>query len=207
MPHFELETSLGATTGQVVAGIDEVGRGPLAGPVVAGAVCFPGGAVPSDLAERLDDSKRLTPSLRELLAREIHAQARTAIGIASVAEIDRLNILEASLLAMTRAAEGLGVALDAILVDGRHIPKLPCPATAVVGGDGISLSIAAASIVAKVHRDELMRAASMDHPGYGWETNAGYGTAAHLEALRSLGVTEMHRRSFRPVREALALNY
>ncbi len=178
-----------------VAGVDEVGRGPLAGPVVAAAVILP---------ERppagLRDSKQLSPAARFRLDREIRATSEVAIALASVAEIDRLNILAATMLAMSRAVAALALPPDAALVDGNRLPELPCPARAIVKGDARCAQIAAASIVAKVARDSLMRALAVAHPGYGWERNAGYGTAAHLAALARLGATPQHRRSFAPVR-------
>lgn len=195
MPDFSLEMALDG----VVAGVDEVGRGPLAGPVVACAVILDRGRLPSVLAEELDDSKKLGKRQREALAAIVQAHAVVGIAQASVAEIDRLNILKATFLAMRRAVEQLGRPIDWALVDGNQKPPLPCPVECVVGGDGRSLSIAAASVVAKVTRDRLMADLARAHPGYGWETNSGYGTAAHLEALRRLGPTSHHRRSFAPV--------
>ncbi len=178
-----------------IAGIDEVGRGPLAGPVVAAAVILR--AVPP---VGLRDSKKLSPAARFRLDRQIRATSDVAIALASVEEIDRLNILEATMLAMRRAVGLLATPPEAALVDGNRLPDLPCPARAIVGGDACCPSIAAASIVAKEARDCLMRALAVAHPGYGWERNAGYGTAAHLEGLARLGATPHHRRSFAPVR-------
>ncbi len=195
MPDFALELELGG----VVAGFDEVGRGPLAGPVMAAAVVFDRTRMPSRLAEELDDSKKLSHRRRVELAEMIWATAHVGVGEASVEEIDRLNILQATFLAMSRALAALGMTVDHALVDGNRPPPLPCPVRCVVGGDGVSLSIAAASVVAKVKRDLLMGQLAALHPGYGWEANAGYGTAAHLEALRRLGPTPHHRRSFAPV--------
>ena len=181
----------------LVAGVDEVGRGPLAGPVVAAAVIL---RVP---VEGLADSKTLTAARREALAEELRASAMIALGAASVAEIDRLNILWASLLAMRRAVLRLALRPELVLVDGDRVPEpLPCAARAVVGGDGTEPAIAAASIVAKVARDRCMRRLALRHAGYGWESNVGYGTAIHLDGLARLGATRHHRRSFRPVREA-----
>lgn len=208
-PDFSLETRLGAARGRVVVGIDEAGRGPWAGPVVAAAVWLEPRALPAALLGRLDDSKRLSRKARESIFRDLMESgpksARASLGEASVAEIDALNILRASLLAMARAVEGLGLVPAAALVDGNKAPELPCPVETVVKGDGRSLSIAAASIVAKVTRDRRMAALARRHPGYGWERNQGYGTAEHRAALARLGVTAEHRRSFRPVREALSL--
>jgi ribonuclease HII len=208
-PDFSLETRLGAERGRVVVGIDEAGRGPWAGPVVAAAVWLEPRALHAALLGRLDDSKRLSRKARESIFRDLMESdpnaARVGLGEASVAEIDALNILRASLLAMARAVDGLGLAPTAALVDGKQAPELPCPVETVVKGDGRSLSIAAASIVAKVTRDRCMAALARRHPGYGWERNQGYGTAEHRAALAQLGVTAEHRRSFRPVREALSL--
>jgi ribonuclease HII len=194
MPDFALEIGLGG----VVAGIDEVGRGPLAGPVMAAAVVLDRQRFPPRLAERLDDSKKLSRRLRDELAELVLTSARVGFGEASVAEIDRLNILQATFLAMSRALAALGP-VDHALVDGNRPPPLPCPVRCVVGGDGLSLSIAAASVVAKVRRDTEMARLAELHPGYGWERNAGYGSAEHMAALTRLGVTEHHRRSFAPV--------
>ncbi|OJX70384.1 ribonuclease HII [Magnetospirillum sp. 64-120] len=195
MPDLSLERSL---TG-IVVGVDEVGRGPLAGPVVAAAVIIDPATLPAELAERLDDSKKLSAAKRQHLDQLVRAHCHFAIAEASVAEIDRLNILKATFLAMQRAVAGLGRAIDHALVDGNRPPPLPCPVTCVVGGDGKSLSIAAASVVAKEYRDRLMRDLDVQFPGYGWAKNAGYGTKAHLEALRRLGPTPHHRISFAPV--------
>jgi ribonuclease HII len=195
--------------GGLVAGIDEAGRGPWAGPVVAAAVILDAADLPDDLTHGLDDSKRLTPARRDVLARALasHAvagHARIGIGAASAAEIDALNVLAATFRAMARAVAALGVVPDLALVDGNRLPALPCPARAVVGGDGRSLSIAAASIVAKVTRDRIMTALGHRYPGFGWETNAGYGTARHQEALASIGVTPHHRKSYAPVHKILS---
>ncbi len=200
MPDFTRETLLLSRGLSPVAGVDEVGRGPLAGPVVAAAVILDPEAVPPGLA----DSKALTSRRREALFAELQAQAICATGLASVAEIDRMNILQASLLAMRRAVLALPVTPAHALVDGNRLPEqLPCPAEAVVGGDRTVASIAAASIVAKVTRDRLMRDLAARHPGYGWERNAGYGTKEHLDALKRLGATPEHRVSFRPVHNIL----
>jgi ribonuclease HII len=200
MPDLSLETALGG----VVAGIDEVGRGPLAGPVIAGAVILDVARLPARLRDGLNDSKVLSRATREALAAALPDCARIGIGSASVAEIDSLNILRATLLAMGRAVEDLGVPLGHALVDGNRPPALPCPVTCVVKGDARSLSIAAASIIAKVRRDALMAELAGAHPGYGWERNAGYGTAEHLAALDRLGPNVHHRRSFAPVARLLA---
>jgi ribonuclease HII len=180
-----------------VCGIDEVGRGPWAGPVLAAAVILDPAAIP----EGLNDSKRVPRKLRETLAAELRLCARVGIGIASVEEIERLNILGASLLAMVRAVAALPCRPGFALVDGNRLPGgLPCPGEAVPGGDRLCLSIAAASIVAKVARDALMTELASRHPGYGWETNMGYGTPEHIAALDRLGPTPHHRRLFAPIR-------
>ncbi|MGR3514547.1 MAG: ribonuclease HII [Paracoccaceae bacterium] len=199
MPNFSEEQTLWQQGIANVAGVDEVGRGPLAGPVVAAAVVLS----PEQTPTGLDDSKKLTANARERLFDEITASARVSLGQASVSEIDELNILYASHLAMERAVDGLGCAEHA-LVDGNLIPKrLTCPATALVKGEGRSLSIAAASIIAKVTRDRIMVDLAQQFPGYGWEQNAGYPTKLHREALFRLGVTPHHRRSFKTVHNML----
>lgn len=200
MPDLSLERKAGG----IVCGIDEVGRGPLAGPVMAVAVVLETALMPSWLESGVDDSKVLSESRREECLGALRDCARIGIGAASVAEIDRLNILHATLLAMRRSVEALGFVPDLALVDGNKAPALPCPVRTVVGGDGKSLSIAAASIVAKVTRDRVMRVLGLRYPGYGWERNAGYPTAEHRLALSRLGVTPHHRRTFGPVRAALA---
>lgn len=197
---MHLENALMAQGARRIAGVDEVGRGPLAGPVVAAAVILTPEAVP----DGLNDSKKLSLKRRSTLLPLIRQSCAIGIGQASVDEIDRLNILRASLLAMRRAVVDLPVVPDHLLIDGNRLPDgLPCPATAVVGGDGVSPSIAAASIVAKMWRDDVMKKIATQFPGYGWETNAGYPTRCHKSALRNLGVTPHHRRSFRPVRDIL----
>lgn len=195
MPDLALESEIGG----IVCGIDEVGRGPLAGPVVAAAVILDPARLPPRLLQRLDDSKKLSKRLREELAELVPQAAILGFGEASVEEIDRLNILKATFLAMRRAYDALGTACGHALVDGNRPPPLPCPVRCVVGGDGISLSIAAASVAAKVRRDATMAELARAHPEFGWERNAGYGTAEHLDALRRLGPTPHHRRSFAPV--------
>ena len=199
-PDFSFERAAFARGLVYVAGTDEVGRGPLCGPVVAAAVRLDPGRIP----DGLNDSKKLTAARREALCAEIRAVAEVSVGAADVAEIDRLNILHASHLAMCRAVAGLPRRPDHVLVDGNRIPPgLGIGAEAVVKGDARSLSIAAASIVAKVWRDRIMVDLAQQHPGYGWERNAGYPTKDHLEALRNLGVTPHHRRSFKPVHNIL----
>jgi ribonuclease HII len=196
VPDFSFETQIG---GQV-AGVDEVGRGPLAGPVTAAAVVLDPGCIPVGL----NDSKRLTVRARAALWAEIIACADVSVAHASVAEIDALNILRASHLAMERAVAGLAYAPDHLLIDGNMIPRgLTLPATALIKGDGRSQSIAAASIVAKICRDRIMVDLAQQHPGYGWHTNMGYGSKSHIAALRNLGVTAHHRHSFKPVHNML----
>ena len=193
MPNFLLEKRAGGR----VAGVDEVGRGPLAGPVVAAAVVFPTG-VPRRLAGLLDDSKKLTAEQRLVAFQALRQSGRAeiAVGAASVAEIDRLNILRAALLAMCSAVARLPEPPDVVLVDGNQPPPLACDVQCVIGGDGRSLSIAAASIVAKVLRDRAMTRLAVRFPGYGWDSNAGYATELHIAALRRLGPTRHHRPSF-----------
>jgi ribonuclease HII len=181
-----------------VAGVDEAGTGPLAGPVVAAAVVFP----PGTAIEGIDDSKRLDPERRTELARVIHARAAgTGIGLASVEEIDRLNVYQASLLAMRRAVLALPEPPEHVLVDARTIPELACPQNAFSKGDGIDFSIAAASILAKTHRDRLMDELDVIHPGYGFARHKGYSTPEHQRAVRRLGPSPVHRRSFTFLRE------
>lgn len=198
LPGLQLER---ACTGfRFIAGVDEVGRGPLAGPVVAAAVIF--GL--ADDPPPVDDSKKLGRKARELALERIVSQAvATAIGVASLEEIERLNIRGASLLAMRRAVIALPVKPDLALIDGNAIPEaLPCPARAIVGGDARSASIAAASILAKVTRDALMAQLHVRFPQYGFNANAGYGAPAHLRALRDIGPSACHRATFAPVRAA-----
>ncbi|HZM45965.1 MAG TPA: ribonuclease HII [Burkholderiales bacterium] len=185
-------------------GVDEAGRGPLAGPVFAAAVVLGRGARISGLA----DSKQLTERQRLELAEEIRARAVSwAVATASVEEIDSLNILRASLLAMGRAVERLAVTPHRALIDGLYCPELAMPARAIVRGDATVAAISAASIMAKVARDEEMQAVHRLHPGYGFDRHKGYATSEHLEALRRLGACEAHRRSFAPVREALVMEF
>ena len=183
----------------VVAGVDEAGRGPWAGPVVAAAVILDRAHVPPGL----NDSKKLTEAARERLFAPIITSARHGIGMASVVEIDSLNIHWATMLAMQRAVAALGLAADHVLVDGNKLPRWNQSATAIVRGDGKSFSIAAASIIAKVTRDRLMLALDAECPGYGWARNKGYGTADHARGLAALGVTVHHRRSYAPVKQHL----
>ncbi|WP_299638210.1 ribonuclease HII [uncultured Ruegeria sp.] len=199
-PDFQLEQALLDRGHFRIAGVDEVGRGPLAGPVVAAAVILNPQAIP----EGLNDSKKLTARRRAALDAAIRHSAEFAVAEASVAEIDEINILRASHLAMVRAVETLSPAPDFLLIDGNMIPRgLKIPAQAVVKGDARSVSIAAASILAKNWRDQVMVDLAQQHPGYGWETNAGYPSKQHKEALQNLGVTPHHRRSFKPVHNIL----
>jgi ribonuclease HII len=200
MPDFAIEDGCRG----VVCGVDEAGRGPLAGPVVAAAVIIDRACFTAELHENLDDSKLLRRDMREACYRAILSCARIGVGAASVREIDSINILRASLKAMTRAVAALGVRPDIALVDGNMAPPLPCPAKTVVRGDGLSFSIAAASIVAKVTRDRIMRALAQRHPNYAWDSNVGYSTRAHFAGIAAFGVTVHHRRSFEPVRLAAA---
>ena len=200
MPDLILESKIGGT----VAGIDEAGRGPWAGPVVAAAVVLNTETLPLELLDGLDDSKRLSRARRETLFETLPAHARIGVGMADVTEIDRLNILQATLCAMARAVEELGIVPDHVLVDGNRAPTLSCTVDCIVKGDSKSLSIAAASIVAKVTRDRLMADLANTFPGYGWERNAGYGTAEHKAALERLGVTLQHRKSYAPILKILS---
>jgi len=213
VPDFALELECGQAEGRIVIGLDEAGRGPWAGPVVAAAAWLDARQLDPALAAGLDDSKKLTAKNRDalfaILSDPACPFAAVAVGEASVEEIDSINILQASLLAMQRAAAALGATLGAqrvphmALVDGNRLPRLSCQARAVVRGDGLSLSIAAASVVAKVTRDRAMAEHARAFPGYGWERNRGYGTAEHQAGIGRLGVTPLHRRSFAPVRAAL----
>jgi ribonuclease HII len=184
----------------VIVGVDEAGRGPLAGPVVAAAVILCDGGI-----DGLDDSKKLTANKRAALETQIKAHCVWAVGVADVAEIDTINILQATMLAMTRAVDALGCEPTQVLVDGNRLPRWRYQALAVVGGDALHPCISAASIIAKEHRDRLMRCYDLAHPGYGWASNKGYGSAGHLEALRRLGPTPLHRRSFAPVAQHVLL--
>ncbi|MGQ0559744.1 MAG: ribonuclease HII [Sphingosinicella sp.] len=180
-----------------VAGVDEAGCAPLAGPVVAAAVILDRNRFPRGI----DDSKALPPPVREAIYLRLRKVAAVGVGIADVAEIERLNIFWARMLAMQRAVEALGRAPAMILVDGNRCPDWAHPSLAIVDGDAKCRSIAAASIVAKVTRDRMMADYARDYPGYGWETNKGYGTPGHLRALEALGPTPLHRRGFAPVRQ------
>lgn len=204
LPDYSIENSIRSAldgaplVGPVVGpvcGVDEAGRGPWAGPVIAAAVILDPALAP----DGIDDSKRLSERQRERLYEAILASSQTGIGAASVAEIDKLNILQATLLAMARAVAALPVAPGHALIDGNRAPALPCATTTVIKGDGRSLSIAAASIIAKVHRDRLMRDLAQEFPVYGWEQNKGYGTDRHRSALSRAGISPHHRLSFAPM--------
>ena len=203
MPDFSLEESLGLSTSAVIVGVDEVGRGPLAGPVTAAAVFVDRQKITSDLLTKIDDSKKIAQNKRATISKQIESIAIIGIGWASSGEIDQLNILEATMLAMQRAIFSLQKQIildpDYILIDGNKVPRLDFPSKAIVRGDEKSLSIAAASIVAKSKRDAFMASLSKLYPGYGWEKNAGYGTGEHLAAIEREGITVHHRRSFKPI--------
>ncbi len=199
-PDFELETAAMADGALRIAGVDEVGRGPLAGPVTAAAVVLN----PARLPDGLNDSKRLTAKRRAALYEAVFEMAEVSIAHATVPEIDELNILRASHLAMERAVAGLATQPDLALIDGNLIPRnLTVPARAVIKGDGKSVSIAAASIVAKITRDRIMWDLAQQFPGYGWESNSGYPSKGHRAALQNIGITPHHRRSFKPVHNIL----
>jgi len=184
---------------QPLAGVDEAGCAPLAGPVVAAAVILDREKFPRGI----DDSKALPAAVREAICARLYKVARIGVGVATVEEIDRINIFWARMLAMSRAVDALGLDPAMILVDGNRCPKWERPSVSIVAGDSKCRSIAAASIVAKVTRDRIMSDYARDHPGYGWETNKGYGTPEHYRALDALGPTPLHRRSFAPVRLCL----
>jgi ribonuclease HII len=200
MPHYIYESRLLKTLDGPICGVDEAGRGPLAGPVVAAAVILRKGRIPKGL----NDSKLLDEETRESLYPQIMEMAvAVGMGEASVGEIDLVNIRQATHLAMARAVRALAIPAAFALVDGNDPPALPCRCETLVGGDGRSLSIAAASIVAKVTRDRMMVALHAEHPGYNWRRNKGYGTAEHYEGLRAHGVCVHHRRSFAPIHNLL----
>lgn len=196
-PNLELETTLGG----VICGIDEAGRGPWVGSVVASAVII-GKQIPAGI----NDSKKLTHAKREKLYEELVRTCQYGIGAASVEEIDQFNILGATKLAMLRAYEALGQVCDHALVDGNQLPKLPCKMQYVVGGDGVSLSIAAASIIAKVTRDREMMRLHEEFPHYNWAGNKGYGTAEHIQGIEKYGITQHHRRSYAPIKRYLGIS-
>jgi ribonuclease HII len=202
MPCWDWEQEAWEQGWRRVAGVDEAGRGPLAGPVVAAAVILPGRSE----VEGLRDSKCLSEACREdLYSRIVDRALCWSTAMVEAEEIDRLNILRATHLAMAKALAGLAPVPDSALVDGLPVPGLPCPHRAVVGGDGRCMSIAAASVLAKVTRDRIMQELDLRYPGYGFARHKGYGTRDHLRALRELGPSPCHRRSFRPVAEALQL--
>lgn len=199
-PGFRHEDRLGLPC----CGIDEVGRGPLAGPVVAAAVVLDRVRLPKKLARCIDDSKKMTAGARQEVADALRDYADIGIGLCTVEEIDRLNILQATMEAMCRAYAALCAPVPMALIDGNRRPKnLTCQSELIIGGDAASLSIAAASIIAKVHRDAIMAELAESFPHYGWASNAGYGTPQHLEAIEIHGVTLHHRRSFAPVSKQL----
>ncbi len=199
MPNFEFEEKYRAQGFNRIAGIDEAGRGPWAGPVVAGAVILNLDNLSDTLLAGLDDSKKLSAGKRDALYEGLMERAHVGVGVASVEEIDTINILQATFLAMTRAVEGLPNRPEFALVDGNKLPPFSYPAEAIVKGDSRSLSIAAASIIAKVTRDRIMTELGELHPGYAWEKNMGYGTKAHQAGLERLGVTVHHRKSYKPI--------
>jgi ribonuclease HII len=204
MPDFELEKLYSGP----IAGIDEVGRGPWAGPVVAAAVILDQTRNINNILGLVQDSKKLTPEKRQNICQKLIASGACfyAIGQASVEEIDRLNIREATFLAMQRAVAGLSITPKVALIDGNACPNLPCESYSVIKGDDVSYSIAAASIIAKEYRDDLMRAYGESHPGYGFENHMGYGTQQHQNALATLGVLPIHRKSFKPIQERLKIS-
>ena len=205
MPDWRFEEIARAAGRHMICGVDEAGRGPWAGPVVAGAAVLDPDGLPRALRNGLDDSKKLRPDARAALFQELTTPARIGVGRAEIDEIDIMNILQATLLAMARAVADLGDPKpDFALVDGNRAPALACDLECVVKGDGLSLSISAASIVAKVTRDRIMQDLDAQYPGYGWAHNAGYGTKEHQDALARLGVTPEHRRSFAPIRKILS---
>jgi len=199
-PNFTEEVKMVRDHGPLVAGVDEVGRGPLAGPVVAAAVILN----PDDIPEGLDDSKKLTAKKREALYDEIFGRAlAVSIAEASVEEVDEINVLQASMLAMRRAVKALEPLPDGVLVDGNRDPDLDLPTKTLIKGDGRSVSIAAASIIAKVFRDRKMTELAQIYPNYEWEKNAGYGVPAHMKGLYLVGISPFHRKSFAPIRKIL----
>ncbi len=205
MPDWSLEDKYQG----FVCGVDEAGRGPWVGPVVAGAVVFLTREINPELLQGINDSKKLSTKKREHLYELLLKEAEIGhlcygIGEASAAEIDALNILQATFLAMTRAVEKLNTKPQFALIDGNRLPaKFPCAASCHIGGDAKSYSIAAASILAKVYRDKLMQKMAQIYPGYGFEKNAGYGTKDHIEGLKKYGITPEHRKSYKPIKEFL----
>ncbi len=205
MPDFSFERAAQDLGLARIAGVDEAGRGPLSGPVVAAAVVMEQDAMTDPVWARLDDSKRMTDKARDLLFDKITTTADIGIGIVDVEVIEKLNILGATMKAMADAVAALVTTPNHVLIDGNRMPSLSCSAETIVKGDGKSLSIAAASVIAKVTRDRIMGDLNIRYPGYGWDRNAGYGTPEHLDALKRLGVTPHHRKSFAPVRKILSL--
>jgi ribonuclease HII len=204
MPDFNYETDAIESGKAPVCGVDEAGRGPLAGPVVAAAVILNPATAFDPAWARLNDSKKMTANARDDLFDQINAHAMVGIGIIDIDQIDILNILGATMKAMADAVRNLPTKPTLALIDGNREPALICDAHCIVKGDSKSLSIAAASVIAKVTRDRIMADLAAQFPGYGWERNAGYGTKEHMAALNRLGVTPHHRRSFAPVRAALS---
>ena len=208
MPSFDLEKEI--CPNGFVFGLDEAGRGPWCGPVVASCVCWPNFEIPEELESEIDDSKKLSAEKREKLFDKImQSNALIGIGISSSVEIDEKNILQATFLAMQRAIEQVEknnkIKPDALLIDGNRLPKnINIPSKAIIKGDHLSLSIAAASIVAKVTRDKLMKELAKSYPQYGWEKNSGYGTKEHINAIEKFGITSIHRRSYAPIKRYLA---
>lgn len=205
MPDWNIESEFSGA----VCGIDEAGRGPWVGPVVAGAVIFLTREINPELLKGINDSKKLSATKREklynmLLEEEKSGHITYGIGEASAAEIDELNILQATFLAMKRAVQNLRISPSHALIDGNRLPAdFCCPCSCYIGGDGRSYSIAAASILAKVYRDNLLKELALKYPGYGFEKNAGYGTKEHIEALKKYGITPEHRKSYRPIKEIM----
>ena len=198
-PSFAIENSCSG----IVCGIDEVGRGPLAGPVVASAVIINREIAPAEILEQINDSKKLSAKKRNYLFNKIQEFADIAIAECSVEEIDEINILQASLKAMSKAYAKLKPSPSFALIDGNKSPKISCTTKTVIKGDSLSISIAAASIIAKEYRDNLMRKIANDYPEYGWESNAGYGTKTHLAAIEKYGITPHSRRSFAPIKQKI----
>jgi len=203
VPDSQFEQSARDAGYERICGIDEAGRGPWAGPVIAAAAVIDFKRVSPHLLSQLDDSKKLTGDRRLAAFQALSDQIQFGLGTASVAEIDEINILQATFLAMRRAVAALPVGVDMALIDGNKCPGLDCAERAIVRGDGLSYSIAAASIIAKVSRDRVMADLARRYPGYGWERNAGYGTPEHQRALGRLGVTPAHRKTYAPIRKIL----
>ncbi len=198
-PSFDFEKQAIKKYGAPVGGVDEAGRGPWAGPVVAAAVILD----ETNYPDGLNDSKKLSAQKRDLLFKEICEKAIVGIGIADVARIDEMNILHASLWAMSEAVKDLSQVPNVLLIDGNKAPKIDCPCELIVKGDSKSCSIAAASIIAKVTRDRILETLALEYPDYGWETNKGYGTKDHRDGIARVGVCEHHRRSYKPIQQAL----